>query len=123
MMDGSPGATDSSDASPRRITSTATIGPSSSTAITSTGRLLSTPPSTSSRPGRDSGGTSPGIDMLAPTASTTRPRRWTTVRLASRSALTVKNGTGSSSTIASPKTRSSIRAAFRERMRDTRGSV
>ena len=123
MIEGSGGAIPSSVSSSLRMTSIATIGPSSSAAITSTGRLLSTPPSTSRRPGRESGGTSPGIDMLAPTASSRSPLRWTTVRLASRSALTVKSEIGSSSTSFSPKTRSSMRPAFRERMRETRGTV
>ena len=61
--------------------------------------------------------------MLAPTASTTLPRRWTTSLLERRSALTVKSGFASSSIVSSPKSRSSIRPALRERISATRGSV
>ena len=93
------------------------------TELFSIGRLLSTPPSTSRRPLRESGGTRPGIDMLAPTASVTLPRRWTTSRLESRSALTVKSGFTSSSIVISPNRRSNIFAALRDRISATRGSV
>ena len=45
-------------------------------AIVATGRLSSTPPSTSSRPsGVETGGNTPGIAMLGYTASTIRPVR------------------------------------------------
>ena len=122
MIEGSAGSS-TADTSSLRTTSTATIGPSPESAIASIGRLFSTPPSTSRRPLRESGGTSPGIDMLAPTASVRLPRRWTTSLLESRSALTVKSGFASSSIVSSPNRRSNIRAALRERIRATRGSV
>ena len=61
--------------------------------------------------------------MLAPTASVTLPRRWTTSLLESRSALTVKSGFASSSIVISPNRRSNIRAALRERISATRGIV
>src|SRR4051812_1717834 len=74
----------------RPIASTATIGPSAPAAMTSTGKLSSTPPSTSSRSPATTGGTRPGSDMLAPTASQSGPERWTTGSAATRSALTQK---------------------------------
>ena len=61
--------------------------------------------------------------MLAPTASITLPRRWTTRRLVTRSALTVNSGFASSSIVSSPNNRSNIRAALRERISATRGIV
>ena len=61
--------------------------------------------------------------MLAATASVIRPRRCTTTLLVRRSALTVKSDFDSSSTSASPKIRSSIAVALRDRISETRGIV
>jgi hypothetical protein len=86
-------------------------------------QVVEPPPSTSSRPASASGGISPGMDMLAPTASATLPRRCTTSLLETRSALTVKSGFGNSSIASSPNSRPSMRRAFRERSNATRGTV
>ncbi len=73
-------------------TSTASTGPSPSAAITSIGRLSSTPPSTCSRLPTRCGGTMPGSRTDSATASAIGPRRCTTCSAATRSTLTVNSG-------------------------------
>ena len=73
------------------VTSTAITGPSPGRAMVPTGRLSSTPPSTSSRPsGVEIGGKTPGIERLARTASRSGPVLWTTGSRLIRSQLTQK---------------------------------
>ena len=106
------------------VTSTAITGPSPVRAIVPTGRLSSTPPSTSRRPSDvATGGNTPGIAKLGYTASTIGPVRWTTGSRSRRSQLTQKNRSGSSSIRRSPNTSTSSRRARVPRSSEKAGRV
>ncbi len=101
----------------------ATTGPSSRSVRTWTGRLSSTPPSTSMRGPSGRGGNIPGMLMDAITADVRSPVRCTYGDRDCRSVLTHRKIRGSSSMWIPVRRRLSARSVLRPFTRDTVGSV
>jgi hypothetical protein len=89
---------------------TAMMGPLFMEAMMSTGRLFMTPPSASTPSGVETGGSTPGSETLALSASRTRSRRWVITSPVVRLVETQKKGRHRSGMRVSPKFSSSSRS-------------
>ena len=105
------------------LTLAATTCPPSRRRISATGRLSSSPPSTSRSPRKGTGGSSPGTEQLTRAQNHAGPRSWNSTRARVRLHDTQRYGVGRSSMARSPNIALSVRIVARPVRSDTKGMV
>ena len=121
------GASGVSSAATARSTPTLTLAattcPPSRRRISATGRLSSSPPSTSRSPRNGTGGSSPGTEQLTRAQNHAGPRSWNSTRARVRLHDTQKYDVGRSSMARSPNIALRVRIVARPVRSDTKGIV